>query len=492
MRTTSDIKNCRVLISGAGPSGLAAALMLLERGWKDIVLVERRAAPDAFERGKAFNYQLDGRGQRILSQLGIGPNILREHGLPNDHFTQEFFFPDGSSKQVSFPALLPNRKTPYWMTRANVLDMLQTRLLERNTDGRVSVHYATSLKGLTKSADNSLHAQLITEGGEPWEVWPRLILACDGLNSAVKSQLRLLDPACSRDFDMTVHPSPSAELGYKVLSFPARIPICGDPNRAVDHTLAYWFFSNHKEPERKMALCALPVPHAQDPRNINIILHRSHSFWGLESADEILSYLKQGFPQLDFDALLPQQELEDFAAVATGYFPNPQYANRVHFSDNHHSDPRCQVDCLLLGDAAHAFPPDLGMGVNSALEDVFIVGEMLDRHDDNIHQACEAFESRRLPENRSLVRLVQTVHPYQYNQVPWRLKLWFLKFFCQNKLTKLSKGRIPPPGFVLSQKHLLNFVEMEQLKKSADRALYGSLFAVFALAVSAAALLLGR
>jgi hypothetical protein len=39
---------------------------------------------------------------------------------------------------------------------------------------------------------------------------------------------------------------------------------------------------------------------------------------------------------------------------------------------------------VLVGDAVHAFPPDLGQGVNSALEDVFALHRALERHNDSL------------------------------------------------------------------------------------------------------------
>jgi 2-polyprenyl-6-methoxyphenol hydroxylase-like FAD-dependent oxidoreductase len=41
---------------------------------------------------------------------------------------------------------------------------------------------------------------------------------------------------------------------------------------------------------------------------------------------------------------------------------------------------------LLLGDALHAFPPDLGQGVNSGLEDVVELNNCLDDSNDSIDQ----------------------------------------------------------------------------------------------------------
>jgi 2-polyprenyl-6-methoxyphenol hydroxylase-like FAD-dependent oxidoreductase len=452
------------LIAGAGPCGLAAALMLLDRGWTEITLVEQRRSAGEFDRGRAFNYQLDGRGQLILEELGFTKADLARHGLPNDSFRQVTFAPDGSSRRFDFPALLPGRKTPYWMTRAHLLSLLQDALDQRNSEGRVTLLYDHRLARLERDGNGTLQAVLSGPDGIERSLAPRLLLGCDGLKSQVRESLAEIFSAAdradeTRDFRRTALPSPSAELRYKVLTFPPRFSVAGSQEGVSDHRLAYCFLSTYRNRRERMALFALPVPGPEEPRNINIILHRSHRFWELDSAEAVLDFLRRGFPQLDFDRIVDARELAAFASLEATGFPQPQYANSIHAAvgAREHSQ-----DCLLLGDAAHAFPPDLGMGVNSALEEVFILKRLLDTQRENVSRACQAFARRRLPENRSLVRLVQRVHPYQYNQVPWRLKAWFLKFMLQRSLTRVTRGAIPAPGFVLSQKHRMNFSTMER------------------------------
>lgn len=460
---------CQALIAGAGPAGLASALMLRQRGWRDIVVLEQQPSPAAFERGRAFNYQLDGRGQQILEAVGFDGDTLRRYGLPNDRFTQVIVAADGSARRLSFPALLPGRKTPYWMTRARLLEMLRERLAAVDTDGAVTLMHDQAVTGLRRDEGGALVVESRAGDGTGRRFRPRLILACDGLKSAVRQSLQQLAPDGAARFAMTRRPSPSAELAYKVLRLPPTFGVCGGDLAVDDHTLAYCFLSRYREQNRRMALFALPVPHATEPRNINIILHRNHAFWQLESGADVRRWLDDAFPQLDFERLLAPGELDDVAALPLACFPAPQYSNGVHFSAAAEAGT---ADVLLLGDAARAFPPDLGMGVNAALEDVFILGECLGARDGDISGACADVEARRLPENRALVGLVRRVHPYQYNQVPWRLKLWFLKFLCQRRLHRLSGGRVPLPGFVLSQKHLLDFVTMDRQTRQADRAFY--------------------
>ncbi|CAM9371877.1 unnamed protein product, partial [Ectocarpus fasciculatus] len=54
------------VIVGGGPSGLATALMLAKRGWRDISVIERTPSADYFDPRVAFVYQIDRRGQFFL------------------------------------------------------------------------------------------------------------------------------------------------------------------------------------------------------------------------------------------------------------------------------------------------------------------------------------------------------------------------------------------------------------------------------------------
>lgn len=65
---------------------------------------------------------------------------------------------------------------------------------------------------------------------------------------------------------------------------------------------------------------------------------------------------------------------------------------------------------VLLGDAIHSFPPDLGQGVNAAVRDVDVLRECLESSATDIAAALAAFESRRVPESAALIRLMQVRH----------------------------------------------------------------------------------
>ncbi len=470
---------CQVLIAGAGPSGLGAALLLHTLGWRDIVVVEKRPADHGFDRGRAFNYQLEGRGQRLLERVGISPERIAHYGLANDHFTLTKFTPDGESKMIQPPILVPGRKTPYWMTRTRMLEMLHEALQPVLDQGAVTLLDGHTFSGFTHNA-SGYQAQVLTRDADTLTITPKLVLGCDGLGSEVRRGLARLSRELDARMQRTTHPSPAANLKYKVLNFPSKFAVNNGNQQVDDHAMAYAFVSNYRDRDRRMALFALPVASPEDPRSINIILPQDHFFWSLNTAGEITAFLQAGFPQLNIASVAGAKELEDFAQAPQGQFPQPQYTQHIYAALERKDEP---LHCVLVGDAAHAFPPDLGMGVNSALEDLTALEPYLDRAD--LGQAMTDYAAEREPEHAALVRLVQRVHPYQYNQIPWRLKLWSLRFLLQLGLHRLTGGLIEMPGFMLSQLHAIPFTEIERRFRSGNIAMRGMAAGVVGLAAFA-------
>jgi len=140
----------------------------------------------------------------------------------------------------------------------------------------------------------------------------------------------------------------------------------------------------------------LPVADPTFPRTANVILPPEHPVWALGSAEEVLGWLRATFPHLPVDDVVSADEAAAFAAGAPGAFPAPCYSPRQQLLL-----PKAGV--VLVGDAIHAFPPDIGQGVNSALSDVVMLGEALDGADGGdgpMAKLRDALSARRLPSTR--------------------------------------------------------------------------------------------
>ncbi len=132
---TSSRKN--VLIVGGGPAGLATALILAKRGWTEITVLEKRPAADYYEPDKSFNYQIDGRGQKLTDLLGLTQQ-LAEISVPNTEFNLTQIKADGAEKTSKLPIVDPNRKTAYWLPRRAFVRLLYQEI-QRKWQNQIAV-----------------------------------------------------------------------------------------------------------------------------------------------------------------------------------------------------------------------------------------------------------------------------------------------------------------------------------------------------------------
>lgn len=162
------------------------------------------------------------------------------------------------------------------------------------------------------------------------------------------------------------------------------------------------------------------------------------------------SFLEKSFPQIDFNTFLyDQQELFRYAQAPPGSFPKAQFVTKMYkvlFSPTttptHRKTAVCAV--ALAGDAAHAFPPDLGQGVNCGLDDVYCLHQALQECQNNLPLALEQYEKHRAPEGRAICKLVQFAAPYQYQQAPLLLIAGGLNVKFRHTLHKMFPWLFSP------------------------------------------------
>ncbi|MEH2401623.1 FAD-dependent oxidoreductase [Nostoc sp.] len=444
-----------VVIMGGGPAGLGTALMLAKRGWKDITVLEKRPSADYYEPDKSFSYQIDGRGQKLTDLLELTAK-LADLSVANTEFYLTLIQKDGIRKTTKLPITDSKRKTAYWLPRASFVELLYQEI-HQNWQDSIQVLFNTEGVEIKQHVE---HLEIITQSQdqEKLSFIPTLIVGCDGLNSIVRETLHQMEGE-SHSFEMQKFPSPSSGLKYKILTLPPQFPLSESEGDLAQTTMAYAIKSTFKGRKKAISLGLLPFKNPHKPRTANIITYPDHEIWQLETKEEVKQFLKQAFPQLPLEKIISPEEIARFTSSDGGKFPIPQYCSGLYQIWGKPEDNQGTA-VILLGDATHCFPPDIGQGVNSALEDIYQIHEILAATEDNLSQALPRYESLRQPDIKALIRLAQISYPWQYSQDLLQKRLWSLNFFLRLLLNRLFPFLFSPHSFLLIQNHELSYSEI--------------------------------
>ncbi|MYT33332.1 MULTISPECIES: FAD-dependent monooxygenase [unclassified Streptomyces] len=170
-----------VLISGAGPTGLALAIDLARRG-VTALLVERQPTLSRGARGTG----IQPRTQEVYDDLGVLPAAQAAGGV----YPPMALWEDGRIVRTHqmVERVAPTPSTPYsdalMLPQWRNVELLHARLRELGGDVRLS----TELTDFTQDADG-ITARLTGPGGDLRTVRARYLVACDGGGSTIRKQL---------------------------------------------------------------------------------------------------------------------------------------------------------------------------------------------------------------------------------------------------------------------------------------------------------------
>ncbi|NER47228.1 MAG: FAD-dependent monooxygenase [Symploca sp. SIO1A3] len=445
-----------VVIIGGGPAGLGTALMLAQRGWIGITVLEKRPSAEYYEPDKSFSYQVDGRGQKLTDLLGLTPK-LADVSVPNTDFYLTLIQKDGKRQTTKLPIADSKRKTAYWLPRASLVELFYQEIIQHWQDSIQILFHTTGVEIQQHQDYLTVIAQ--SENKQQLSFTPTLVVGSDGLNSIVRQTLHQWEQGKSDAFAMKQFPSPSTGLKYKVLSFPPQFTLSDQEGDLAQSTMAYAIRSSFKGRNQAISLGLLPLKNSAQPRTANIITYPEHNIWQLTTTAEVEQFLTQAFPQLPLAKIISPEEIARFTASAGGKFPMPQYCSGLYRIWGQ-PEGNQGTGVILLGDAAHCFPPDIAQGVNSALEDVYLLQKMLTETQDNLSEALPRYEKLRQPDIKALIRLAQVSYPWQYNQDPLQKRLWSLNFFLRLLLSRGLPFLFNPHSFLLIQNHQLSYSEI--------------------------------
>lgn len=330
----------RVAIVGCGTGGPAAALLLARDGHR-VDIFERVAAP----RGVGAGILLQPLGQRVLAALGLADALERCSSPVRrvDARTRRGW----RVMDFGYGDVLPG--TYGWgVSRADLFDLMWGAV----RDGGIGVRTGVEIDGLALEAAGW---QLRTPDGErigPFD----LVIGADG----ARSRIRRVSGLARKD------------VGYPYGALWAVVP---DPEHLAGDIL------HQRYGDTRTTLGVLPTG-----------IDQASIFWSIRSRD-VAGALAAGAAAWRTKARTyagPFQPLLD--RVQAGMLLGARYRDVVVRSPVQVRDRRGLV---LLGDAAHAMSPQLGLGASLALADAWTLAICLRRHGTDLAAALREHEGAR-------------------------------------------------------------------------------------------------
>lgn len=384
-------KPMHVVVCGAGPAGLLCAINLLRR---NVVGSTPRYTVELVDAGEDYGL-LDSEGlvKKRSWMIGLAwPGLHAIRRVPNlyDGYVSKVGVEInslalylGSRKMLSSSGAAGTDAENYLVDRNHVTAALASYLHEHfKASGCLTLRYHTKLNFV----DAEAHRVHVRCNGEDQYLDYNLLVGADGVRSGVRAAF----VASHRDFECAV-----SDIFERFKAVHLDLP------EGMEYNCMHVFPS-----------C---VPHmngiglCESGRRINISMgHRCHAPCddALRSSDAkvVEAYLREHFkavPNLPFSEWARQWTAMDW-----------QSTTMTHCNFYH----SLKLGAVLMGDAAHATSPSIGMGMNHALGDAAALDVLLDEHCDDLSTALPAYSEVRVKEGRALTDVADLIQSYDTRQ----------------------------------------------------------------------------
>jgi salicylate hydroxylase len=359
------IDGARVTVIGAGVAGLTVALALAQRG-AQVQVLEQASALDQVGAG----IQISPNGAVVLRALGLGDSLRVQNVMG-----QGVSLIDGlSGRQVlrlDIARIKPDHR-PLYLHRADLIGMLK--------DAARAAGVSIELGAKVQSVDMAGARPVVTlQNGQSTDC--DLLIGADGLKSILHQALNGV----------------TAPFFTRQAAWRAVIP--AKPGDAP-------WAEVHMGPGRH--LVSYPI-RAGNLRNIVAVEERG-------------SWLAEGWSHQD-DPVHLRAAFASFSPRLRGWLDQVTETGLWglfrHPVARHWSRATAQGAAVILGDAAHPTLPFLAQGANMALEDAFVLADMLDHRGVN-EGSLSAFQQERAARCRRIVDASTGNARLYHLHRPWR------------------------------------------------------------------------
>lgn len=313
---------CQVFISGGGIAGLTLALKLVQRGIS-VVVVEKNEVPSVKYKGEL----LQPRSIEILAQLGLHEEI---HAISHRIHTTNIEELSGKRGRISFQYTILDHPYNYaFMTPHESLK----KIILQQAKSYPHFHYINSAFIDFNSAELIKQAAIIQEkNGESKKIQAQFFIGAEGRVSPVRKSLQI-------DLKET-----SYNHHFLTVSFPRPLSLTEGEMRVKDSRFLGLF------------------PLGKDMvRSVFLIKPEEYKHFRKAGLQELFNHYIELFPALEGYV----EAIPDWKSI------------QLMIPVRHNATQYVKGNCALIGDAAHSVHPMAGEGMNLAIQDADVLGELL-------------------------------------------------------------------------------------------------------------------
>lgn len=399
----------KVVIVGAGPSGVLLAHYLLRRGDKyQIEIYERRNDPRtvSFSKSRTFPLSLNERGMNALKQIaGLEQAVLDISLL----VTAGVFHQQNGKTRFS-----PKNKPLITLDRTKLAIVMLEKLTEKYDYHQLKINFNCQGTQVDFAAKQVTFKNLETETN--FIINYDLLIGADGSGSFVREHFQT-----TKDFECIEEYVPN---DYKSLFLPR-------PDENSDINLKPGNIHSWMLNDGTVVLLLF-----QQDGTVSGVIHFPHQknqVANLATKEEVIKFFKDNFSEIG--ELMTEEDAEAFLKRPISRMQT------IRCSPYHYSD-----SVLLIGDAAHAVSFFIGQGCNASLEDVVILDKLLEKYSDDLATVLPQFTLTRQEDAHALVELGNNTFPLA--------KGLFLEYLIRELVAK-TLHKLFPNRFVPSLSDLI-------------------------------------
>lgn len=409
-----SVRDARVVVVGGGPVGTVAATMLWLHGVSDVTLVERGSGGAEAEAGRSWGVSVYPRGIDALRVVPGLDEAIVDQGAQLVNLVR--VTKHGAVKLFPFP---PPLTTVQYFLVHDLRDRLAHFMRQRT---RVHARYRATVAAVRCTADG---IELDVESdGRVETLAADLVIGADGRESTVVSALRgARSSSVKSRRGFGVREQNSASVGLKVKSLllnPDQLRQSGVADEHLSNSIISFDSALSDKPvTERVKLRTFPT-RAQVVEScgglVGAIVNRADSeVWAVRTAEELYALLERNFPSLNVRKLVLPAAADAFVAADAATFPP---VGRVDSLTGRVGS----AGVVIVGDAAHSFPPDTGLGLSSGLEDVARLAASFAAVGDGatIHDVLDDYDARGEGETDALVYIARVAAPFQHGNAPVR------------------------------------------------------------------------